>query len=138
MQVVILMNDYAKFLHEVESFNDKYASIYVNCELEPLVMPFWSWQEIQDGLGQREEWEVDASLTPFYGDWHELFCLKESTGEIIVLDDNRNELCKWASIKDFMSSLSVKEIDYEHEPAVKDEALASDSIERALALKKKH
>jgi hypothetical protein len=132
------MNDYAKFLHEVESFNEKYASIYVNCELEPLVMPFWSWQEIQDGLGQREEWEVDTSLIPFYGDWHDLFCLKEDSGEIIVLDDNRSELCKWASIKDFISSLSVKEIDYEHEPPVQDESPSSDSIERALALKKKH
>ena len=132
------MNDYSKFLHEVESLNEQYASIYVNCELEPLVMPFWSWQEIQEGLELREEWEVDASLIPFYGDWHDLFCLKESTGEIIALDDNRQELCKWASIKDFMSSLSVKEIEYDNEPEIEDEPTASDLIERTIALKKKH
>jgi len=132
------MNDYSKFLHEVESFNEKYASIYVNCELEPLVMPFWSWQEIEKGLSQRQEWEVDASLTPFYGDWHDLFCLNEETGEIVALDDNRQELCKWASIKDFMSSLSVQEIKYDEEPEVEVESLDGDLIERTIALKKKH
>jgi len=132
------MNDYSKFLHEVESLNEKYASIYVNCELEPLVMPFWSWEEIQNGLSLREDWEVDTSLIPFYGDWHDLFCLKQSTGEIIALDDNRLELCKWASIKDFMSSLSVKEIEYDNEPEIENEPLSSDLIERTIALKKKH
>jgi len=132
------MNDYSKFLHEVESFNEKYASIYVNCELEPLVMPFWSWQEIEKGLSQRAEWEVDASLTPFYGDWHDLFCLNEKTGEIVALDDNRQELCKWASIKDFMSSLSVQEIKYDEEAEVEVESPAADLIERTIALKKKH
>jgi hypothetical protein len=132
------MNDYSKFLHEVESFNEKYASIYVNCELEPLVMPFWSWQEIEKGLGQRDEWEVAPSLTPFYGDWHDLFCLNKETGEIVALDDNRQELCKWASIKDFISSLSVQEIQYDEEPEVEVESPATDLIERTIALKKKH
>jgi hypothetical protein len=37
------MNDYSKFLKEVEGMNEKYASIYLNCELEPLAMPFWSF-----------------------------------------------------------------------------------------------
>ena len=132
------MKNYIKFLKDVESMNKKYASIYFNVELETLAMPFWSWQEIQAGLKLRQEWEVDKELIPFYGDWHDLFCLKEDSGEIVVLDDNRNELCKWASIKDFISSLSVKEIDYEHEPPVEDELPSSDDIERTLALKKKH
>ena len=112
------MNDYSKFLNEVESFNKKYASIFINCELEPLVMPFWSWQEIQKGMDLRQDWEVDVTLTPFYGDWHELFCLKETTGEIIVLDDNREEICRWASIDDFKRCLSVKEIKYDDEPQI--------------------
>ena len=37
-----LMKEYTKFLKEVEILNHKYASIYFNVELEPLVMPFWS------------------------------------------------------------------------------------------------
>ena len=65
------MKEYTKFLKEVESMNKKYASIYFNVELEPLAMPFWSWEEIQKGLDLRQEWEVDKELIPFYGDWHE-------------------------------------------------------------------
>ena len=120
------MNKYSTFLKEVESMNEKYASIYINCELEPLVVPFWSWAEIQQGLNLREEWEVDASLTPFYGDWHDLFCLNESTGEIIALNDNREAVYTWASIKDFISSLSDKEIKYDGEAETVGESISSD------------
>ena len=101
---------------EVESMNDKYASIYLNCDLESLVMRFWSWEQIQHGLSLRQEWEVDASLIPFYGDWHDLFCLNQNTGEIVALNDEREVLCTWASVKDFLSCLSEKEIAYDDEP----------------------
>ena len=107
------MKNYTKFLKEVESMNKKYASIYFNCELEALAMPFWSWEEIQKGLSPRQEWEVDVSLIPFYGDWHDLFCLNGSTGEIVALNDEREVLCTWTSIKDFLSCLSEKEIVYD-------------------------
>jgi hypothetical protein len=137
-QVSIVMNDYSKFLKEVESMNEKYASIYLNCELEPLVMPFWSWQEIQNGLSKRQEWEVADSLIPFYGDWHDLFCLKESTGEIIALNDEREVICKWASIKEFKSCLSEKEIEYDDYPQIDSASLFPDLFEKLNALKKKH
>lgn len=104
------MNDYSEFLKSVEGLNEKYASIFINCELEPLVMPFWSWREIQNSLGMRQDWEVADNLIPFYGDWHDLFCLNEDTGEVIALDDNREVVCRWASIDDFMSCLSEKEV----------------------------
>jgi len=109
------MNDYTNFLMLAESLNSKYASIYFNCELEALTMPFWSWKEIQAGLELRQEWEVDASLIPFYGDWHDLFCLNGNTGEIVALNDERKVLCKWASIKEFLSCLSEKEMLYDDE-----------------------
>ncbi|MCK5003144.1 MAG: cell wall assembly protein [Gammaproteobacteria bacterium] len=124
------MNDYSKFLKEVEIFNKKYASIFVNCELEPLVMPFWSWQEIQNGLELRKDWEVDASLIPFYGDWHELFCLNERTGEIIALDDNREEICKWTSINNFIRCLSEKEIEYDDEPQIVNTSNSSEFMKK--------
>ena len=107
------MNNYSNFLKDAEKLNQQYASIFVNCELESLVMPFWSWQEIKDGLNLRKDWEVDVSLTPFCGDWHELFCLNESTGEIIILDDNRQQVCRWDSIDAFMRCLSIKEVEYD-------------------------
>jgi hypothetical protein len=132
------MNDYSKFLKEAEDINKKYASIYLNCELEPLAMPFWSWAEIQNGLSLRQEWEVDTSLIPFYGDWHNLFCLKENTGEIIALNDDREVLCIWASIKDFKSCLSEKEIEYDDKPQFDSASLAPDLFEKLNGFKKKH
>lgn len=119
------MNEYSTFLKEAESMNEKYASIYINCELEPLVMPFWSWEEIQQGLNLRGEWEVDFSLTPFYGDWHDLFCLNESTGEIIALNDEREAIYTWASVNDFISSLSDKEINFDDEEELVGESVPS-------------
>ena len=109
------MKQYEKFLKEVEILSHKYASIYFNVELEPLVMPFWSWHEIQQGLELRQEWEVDKELIPFYGDWHDLFCLNGTTGEIVALNDDREVLCTWASVKDFLSCLSEKEIVFDDE-----------------------
>ena len=107
------MKDYTDFLKQVEGLNDVYASIYFNCELESLTMPFWSWQDIQNGLEQRQEWEVDSSLVPFYGDWHDLFCLNVNSGEVVALNDDREVLCTWDSVKVFLSSLSEKEIIYD-------------------------
>ena len=109
------MKDYTNFLKLVESLNTKYASIYFNCELEALTMPFWSWEEIQLGLELRQEWEVSDSLIPFFGDWHDLLCLNENTGEVVALNDEREVLCSWASIKEFLSCLSEKEINYDDE-----------------------
>jgi len=107
------MKQYSDFLKQVESLNKVYASIYINCELEALSMPFWSWDDIQNGLVLRQEWEVDESLIPFYGDWHDLFCLNADTGEIVALNDERDVLCAWASIKVFLSCLSETEIIYD-------------------------
>ena len=109
------MKEYTKFLKQVETLNKKYASIYFNVELEALAMPFWSWSQIQKGLDLRQEWEVDESLLPFYGDWHDLFCLNKCTGEIVALNDEREVLCTWTSIKDFLSCLSENEIIYNDE-----------------------
>jgi len=106
------VKNYTDFLKQAESLNQIYASIYFNCELEALTMPFWSWSDIQKGLERRQEWEVDESLIPFYGDWHDLFCLNENTGEIVALNDEREVLSTWASIKDFLSCLSETEIIY--------------------------
>ena len=108
------MKDQTEFLKQVESLNEKYASIYFNVVLEALVMPFWSWEKIQQGLVLREEWEVDETLIPFYGDWHDLFCLNTNTGEVVALNDEREVLCTWATSKDFLSCLSEKEIVYDN------------------------
>lgn len=118
--------------------NETYASIYLNCELESLVMPFWSWQQIQDGMNMREDWEVDASYIPFYGDWHDLFCLNQDTGEIIALNDDRQEICKWGSISEFTSCLSEREIVYDDALDFVDVAISRDYPEVPGGSKLKH
>ena len=110
---ITVKKEYIEFLKQAESLNKKYASIYFNVELEALAMPFWSWEEIQAGLKLRKDWEVDASLIPFYGDWHDLLCLNGRTGEIVALNDEREVLCRWATVKEFLSCLSEKEIAYD-------------------------
>jgi hypothetical protein len=132
------MNNYSNFLKEVEDINDRYASIYFNCELESLAMPFWSWEQIQNGLSLRQEWEVDASLIPFYGDWHNLFCLNENTGEIVALNDDREVLCKWDSINNFKSCLSEKEVKYGDMPQIDSASLSSNHFEKSNESNKKH
>ena len=54
-------------------------------------------------------------LIPFYGHWHDLFCLNEYTGEIVALNYKPETLCPWASVKDFLSCLSEKVIVYDDE-----------------------
>ena len=132
------MNDYSKFLKEVEALNKKYASIYLNCELESLVMPFWSWDKIQDGLKLRDDWEVDAALIPFYGDWHDLFCLNQNTGEIVALNDERQQVCKWASISDFIRCLSDQEIVYDDSLDFVNPSFSTDFPETGNGTKLKH
>ena len=132
------MNDYLKFLKEVEALNEKYASIYLNCELESLVMPFWSWDEIQDGLKCREDWEVDAALVPFYGDWHDLFCLNQNTGEIVALNDERQQVCIWGSTSDFIRCLSDQEIVYDDSLHLVNPSYSTDAPATGKGSKLKH
>ncbi|MCK5395598.1 MAG: cell wall assembly protein, partial [Gammaproteobacteria bacterium] len=66
------------------------------------------------------------------------FCLKESTGEIVALNDDREVLCKWASIKDFKSCLSEREIEYDDRPQIDSSLLSPDYFEKSNGWKKKH
>ena len=71
-----------------------------------LALSFWSYQEIQDGLGLREDWGVDLNLIPFWGDWHDLFCLNISTSQVHYLNDSRTTVFSWATTQDFINSLT--------------------------------
>jgi len=77
---------------------------------------FWSLSEIESSLEMREDWSVPNTLIPFYGDWHDLFCLDTVTGSIIELSDDRSEVYKWKTITDFNESL-IPSKDWEETPA---------------------
>jgi hypothetical protein len=95
------------FINQAESPNKIFNSVRTSSGTETLVFSFWSIVEIESALEMREEWEVATSLVPFYGDWHNLFCIKlDSTPmEIIEIDDDRNVRNTWHSISDFQKSL---------------------------------
>ena len=101
------------FLRNINKLAKNKASILVNGELQSLPHSFWIWTEIKAALSMRNDWEVDSALTPFYGDWHDLFCLKIETGEIVVIDDNRDVKFTWPSAEAFMHALSEQELEYD-------------------------
>ena len=75
-------------------------------------MPFWSFEEIEAGLKIRNEWEIEDSLVPFLGDWHELLCLNLASEEVVFINDARKPLFSWPSTDEFMRSL-IKEFSEE-------------------------
>ena len=98
-----------EFLKSIEGYAKDYPSIYVDGKLMFLSHCFWDWNEINKGLSLRAEWDVDESLIPFYGDWHDLFCLDAKSGKIVQLNDDRKVTCEWSGIESFKNSLSEEE-----------------------------
>jgi hypothetical protein len=98
------------FLELVERLNEKFNSIDINGNVEPLVHSFWSYAEIV-GVSRelRAEWEVPPQLVPFYGDWHDLICLDEVSGAVVYLDDDRLECIRWPSSGEFLAALQHRE-----------------------------
>jgi hypothetical protein len=107
-----------EFLSKVESLNYEYCSIKIDNRLESITLPFWSPEKIEDGLKLREEWEVSSNLIPFQGDWHDLLCLDQSTGEIIYINDERKTVFIWRNTYEFEASLSKEEVVYDTEPKI--------------------
>jgi hypothetical protein len=95
------------FITQTESPNKIFNSIRTTAGIEPLAFYFWSIEEIESALEMREEWDVATYLIPFYGDWHNLFCVKldSASMEIVEVDDDRVVRNRWDSIGDFQKSL---------------------------------
>ena len=62
-----------KLLVESDSLNEKYNAIQTPSGVDSLVFHFWSVLDVTEGLALREDWDVESTLIPFYGNWHELF-----------------------------------------------------------------
>lgn len=87
--------------------SELYNSIRTASGDEWLGFCFWSLHEVEESLDKRAEWDVDDRLIPFYGDWHNLFCLNSSSisYEVVAIDDDRNVVRKWKSFSTFKESL---------------------------------
>lgn len=54
----------------------------------------------------KADWEVPDHLVPFYGDWHDVFCLDTKTGAVVYLDDERQVRHTWTSTDEFAKCLT--------------------------------
>ena len=99
-----MLEAHRRFLETIQETASQYDSVRMGGIEEPLNLSFWSWRDIQDGLLIREEWGVGANLVPFYGDWHDLFCLNDH-GQVVAINDERSLLFTWASAEAFVNSL---------------------------------
>jgi len=120
-----------EFLKTVESLNLKFASIKLDSQVTPLTHSFWSEAEIERGRELKIEWGVAEPLIPFYGNWHELICLDTHNNSVIFLNDSREVIHKWYSIKDFLSSLSTQELTSAKQPTLKSYSLSDELKEKA-------
>ncbi|RFA26606.1 cell wall assembly protein [Alkalilimnicola ehrlichii] len=97
------------FLSKVEALNE-YCSIEIDTQLESIALPFWSLDEIKQGLKRREEWGVPSHLIPFQGDWHDLLCLDQDTGKVVYLNNDRDIVFSWENTQEFLNALSKEEV----------------------------
>jgi hypothetical protein len=98
--------------HQVEVFLRSIAEVARDHEgvlagetIIPLVHPFWSFDQIIKAREIQAEWDVPADLIGFYGNWHSLICLSQSTREVLFLDDDRNTVHQWSSMAAFQNCL---------------------------------
>lgn len=82
-----LQSDQTEFLKSVSEFTLKFNSIALAGKTESLKHCFWSFEEIIKSESMKEEWEVPENFIPFYGNWHDLFCLNWDNNRIVHLND---------------------------------------------------
>ena len=104
---------YAAFLKSIKTQSSGSKSVAIDAKLQPLAHHFWTYSEIKNSLSLRQDWEVNADLIPFYGNWHDLICVNQLTGEVIMLDDDRNVIASWHNSAAFMRDLSDEIVECE-------------------------
>lgn len=110
---MVINSEYCEFLSSIMTLTATNQSIIINGKLTMLAHHFWTFAEIENGLSLRQDWEVDANLIPFYGDWHDLMCINQQTGAVVMLDDDRNIIASWQDTVTFMRHLSNEEVAHE-------------------------
>ena len=103
------IQNHKEFLKSIAEYSSGFSSIKEGDELVSLSLNFWSWEEISGSLLLREDWHITDNLIPFYGDWHDLYCIDLKSDKIFYLNDAREKVCEWNNPTEFKNSLS-KEI----------------------------
>ena len=95
-----------QFLINVQTYNDRFNAVKLGTKPENIHFRFWTFKEIEKSENIKLDWDLSGNLIPFYGDWHNLFCLDTSTNSIISMDDDRKVVYQWINIEEFISSLT--------------------------------
>lgn len=101
-----MATQHAAFLSTVSEFNSRFNALRLGARVEPLHHSFWTNEEIRSAKQIQADWDVPEGLTPFYGDWHDLFCLDETAGTVVYLNDAREVLFTWPSCEKFKAALT--------------------------------
>ena len=132
------MEKYQYFLKEIGTLGNSYSSILEDDTLCYLGLSFWNWDEIEYGLSLLDEWDVPKHLIPFYGDWHDLYCIDTKSDEIVYINDDRKILWRWASIQKFKDSLSKEELEPSENLEITSFKVSSKLAEKAREFNKKN
>ena len=90
-------------VHEANTF----SGLRMGDKVVPLYLSFWTPDEIADGRGIKADWDVPEDLVPFYGDWHDLACISVATGEVSLLNEDRDTVFLWRSGEEFLGCLTT-------------------------------
>ncbi len=77
-----------------------------------LPWPPLSASEIASAKDTAKDWQLNENHVPIMGDFHDLVCLdysQLSEPETIIIDDDRKEIARFSSLKQFLNSLVVLE-----------------------------
>ena len=99
-----LTEDQKKFLRDIEGYNTQYNAIQIGNSIESLFHSFWSIEKILKAEDMKQEWDIPDYLMPFYGDWHDVFCIDIRNNTILMLNDERQIIHQWENPNAFLSS----------------------------------
>ena len=102
---MILTSTQRAFLASVVELNERFNVVRAGKTQIALAHSFWSETEISQATKVQEEWDLPASLVPFYGDWHTVLCLNLLSGAVELLNDQRQVLFTWPSVSEFVNCL---------------------------------
>lgn len=101
-----LTDQQKQFLEGVETYNSTFNAVRIGYSTSMLHHSFWGIDVIQKSGEMKQDWDIPEHLMPFYGDWHDLFCLDLRTGKLVMLDDSRNVVHEWPDIEHFAAALT--------------------------------
>ena len=116
-----------KLPDEIETIRSIEPNQSVVTERGPVDLPWppLSHEEIIQAKETARDWQLKREYVPIMGDMHDLVCLDYSlTGEpeVVVVDDDRNELARFSSLRHFLDALTDTGIEPKRKKIVEDKS----------------